>query len=294
MNYVITGSIGNISKPITEQLVKNGHQVSVISSKPENAPAIKALNAVPLIGSVEDANFINKSFEGADAAYLMIPPNYTTANFFLYQQNVADNYVAAIKKHNIKNVVQLSSIGAHLRKGTGPIDGLGYLEEQLELLPTVNVLFLRPSYFFNNLYSQAALVKKVGIFGANHGGEEKMVLADTNDIAAIAAEALLNLNFLGHTIRYIASDERTTNEIAKLLGDAIGKQGIPWVVFSDDQSLQGMLDGGLTPTMAESYTQMGKSMHDGFLQEDYWKHRPVLGKLKMEEFAKRFAVVYNQ
>jgi uncharacterized protein YbjT (DUF2867 family) len=266
----------------------------VISSKQENAAAIEALGATPLIGSVENADFIINSFRGADTVYLMIPPNYTTTDFNAYQQNVADNYVAAVKNNNIKNVVQLSSIGAHLRKGAGPIDGLGYLEEQLDLLPGINALHLRPSYFFNNLYSQAELVKKAGIFGANHGGQEKFVLADTDDIAAVAADALLNLNFSGHKIQYIASDERTTDDIAKVLGEAIGKPGTPWVVFKDEQSLQGMLDAGLTPTMAEAYTQMGQSIHKGLIQEDYWKHKPVLGKVKLEEFAKRFAGVYGK
>jgi uncharacterized protein YbjT (DUF2867 family) len=294
MNYVITGSLGNISKPITEELIKQGQQVSVISSKPENAESIKSLGARPLIGSIDDANFVNTSFKGADAVYLMIPPNWATDNFLAYQQKVADNYVAAIKNNNIKYVVQLSSIGAHLRKGAGPIDGLGYLEEQLGLLTGVNVLFLRPSYFFNNLFSQVDLVKKAGIFGGNFGGQEKLVLVDTEDIAAAAADALINLNFSGQSVKYIASDERTTDEIAKALGDAIGKPGTPWVVFTDEQSLQGMLDAGLTPTLSEAYTQMGQSIHKGLIQEDYWKHKPALGKLKLEEFAKRFAAAYQQ
>jgi uncharacterized protein YbjT (DUF2867 family) len=294
MNYVITGSLGNISKPITEQLTRNGHQVSVISSKQGNAAAIEALGAKALIGSVEDAAFLNNSFKGADAVYLMIPPNFTTTDFFDYQQKVADNYVVAVKTNNVKYVVQLSSIGAHLRKGTGPIDGLAYLEEQLGSLAGTNVLFLRPSYFFNNLYSQIDLVKKAGIFGANFGGEEKLVLADTEDIAEAAVDALLNLNFSGKSVKYIASDERTTEDIAKALGEAVGKPGTPWIVFKNEQSLQGMLDAGLTPAMAEAYTQMGQSINSGLLQEDYWKHRPTLGKLKLEEFAKRFAAVYQQ
>jgi uncharacterized protein YbjT (DUF2867 family) len=294
MNYVITGSLGNISKPIVEQLVKHGHQVSVVSSNPGNKLAIEAIGAKSLIGSVEDAEFVNKSFAGADAVYLMVPPNWTTTDFFAYQQKVADNYAASVKTNGVKYVVQLSSIGAHMRKGAGPIDGVAYLEEKLEQLEGINALFLRPSYFFNNLYSQADLVKKAGIFGANHGGQEKLVLTDTDEIAAVAADALLKLDFTGHSVKYIANDERTGDEIARVFGDAIGKPGTPWVVFSDEQSYQGMLDAGLSPTMAEAYTQMGKSINDGRIQEDYWKNKPTPGKMKLEDFAKRFATVYAQ
>ena len=118
---------------------------------------------------------------------------------------------------------------------------------------------------------------------------------DTEDIAAAAVKALKGLDFTGHTVQYISSDERTTNEIAGVLGEAIGKPGTPWVVFSDEQNLEGMLGAGLSKTIAEGYTQMGNSIHSGLLQEDYWKNRPAeLGKLKLETFAQSFAEAYNR
>jgi uncharacterized protein YbjT (DUF2867 family) len=295
MNYVITGSLGHISKPIVEALVKANHNVIVITSKEENAKAIEAIGAKAAVGSVEDAAFLIQTFAGADAVYLMIPPKMSVTNWLGYQQQVADNYVAAITANNIKNVVELSSIGAHMRKDSGPIDGLAYLEEQLETLTDVNALFLRPSYFFYNLFGQANLVKNAGIFGSNYGNDEKLVLVDTNDIATVAANALLNLNFTGHTVEYISSDERTVDEIAAVLGNAIGKPGTPWVLFSDEQTLQGLLGAGLPASIAEGYTQMGISIRNGLLQEDYWKHavKPT-GNLTLEQFAERFAAAYNQ
>lgn len=294
MNYVITGSLGHISKPIVEKLVEAQHQVTVITSNKEKVAAIENLGATAAVGSVDDATFITATFAGADAVYLMIPPNWTTTNWYASQQKVAHNYVAAIVANKVKHVVQLSSIGAHMRKGAGPIDGLGYLEEQLEKLTETNVLLLRPSYFFYNLFNQKDLVKNAGIFGANHGGQEKLVLVDTNDIATVASTALLNLDFKGHSFQYISSDERTVDEIAKILGEAIGKPGIPWVVFSDEQSLQGMLGAGLPPTIAEGYTEMGASINKGLIQEDYWKNKvKPTGNFTVEQFAKQFVEAYN-
>ncbi len=294
MKYIITGSLGNISKPLAQKLIGAGHEVTIISSKAGHADEIKALGATPAIGSVEDRQFLENSFAGADAAYLMTPPNFVATDFYAYQQKVADNYIAAITKNNIRYVVQLSSIGAHMRKGAGPIDGLAYLEEELGKSEDVNAVFLRPSYFYNNLFAQVDLVKNAGIFGGNFGGEEKLVLTDTDDIADAAAEVLLKLSFTGQQVKYIATEERTTAEIATLLGNAIGKPGTPWIIFSEEQSLQGMLGAGIPQPMAEAYTQMGKSIREGLIQEDYWKNRPeTLGKLKLEEFAGRFANAYR-
>jgi uncharacterized protein YbjT (DUF2867 family) len=294
MNYVITGSIGHISKPIVSALVADNHQVTVITSNTERVAEIEALGATSKVGSVEDDTFITSAFAGADAVYLMIPPKWKTDNWFGYQQTVANNYINAIAANNIKYVVQLSSIGAHMRKGAGPIDGLGYLEEQLLGLQNVNTVALRPSYFFYNLFSQIGLVKQAGIFGANYGGtDEKLVLVDTNDIALVAAEKLLNLSFTGFTTQYIASDEVSTNDIAQVLGEAIPKPGTPWVTFTDEQSLQGMLGAGLDAEIANGYATMGAAIRSGAIQEDYWQNKPTLGKYKLADFAMAFAAAFN-
>ncbi|MCX6317840.1 MAG: NAD(P)H-binding protein [Bacteroidetes bacterium] len=295
MKYVITGSLGNISKPLTEKLIEAGHDVTVITSKESNRAGVEALGAKAAIGSVEDAAFILSAFEGADAVYLMIPPKWEVADWLGYQQQVADNYVAAVQKHGIKHVVELSSIGAHMRKGAGPIDGLGYLEEKLGTVSETAVKFLRPSFFYTNFFAMIPLIKGMNIMGSNYGNsDEKMVLVHPADIADAAFEELNSLSFSGHTVRYIASDERHPSEVAAVLGKAVGKPELPWVPFSDEQSLEGLKGAGLSAVIAEGYTSMGASIRNGKVQEDYWKQRPaVYGKIKLEDFAKEFAAVYN-
>jgi uncharacterized protein YbjT (DUF2867 family) len=293
MKYVITGSLGNISKPLTEKLVKSGHAVTVITSKETNRAAIEATGAKAAVGSVEDAAFINSAFAGADAVYLMIPPNWGVTDWLGYQQGVADNYVAAIHHNKVKYVVQLSSIGAHMRKGAGPIDGLGYLEEKLQGAEHAQVKILRPSYFYTNLLSMIPLINGMNIMGSNFGGtEEKLVLVHPADIAEAAFEELNSLSFTGYSIRYISSDECHPTEIAAALGAAIGKPGIPWVTFSDEQSLQGMKGAGLSDVIAEGYTTMGAAIRNGLVQEDYWKeNKTVYGKIKLADFAREFAAI---
>lgn len=295
MNYVITGSLGHISKRVVAKLTAAGHTVSVITSNNARVADIEALGAKALVGSVDDAAFIAQAFAGADAVYLMIPPTFAAPDWFAYQKHVADNYVAAVKANNIKNVVVLSSIGAHLRKGVGPVDGIAYLEEELQKLEGINAKFLRPSYFYYNLYSQIGLLKQAGILGGNSGAaDDKIILVDTDDIADVAADALLKLDFSGINIQYIASDIRTYSEVAAILGSAVGKPGTPWVLFTDEQAEQGMLQAGLPKTNVDGYVAMGISMRSGAMQGDFLANPPAqLGKVKLEDFAKGFAAAYN-
>lgn len=75
MKIVITGSFGNISKPLTQALVQKGHLVTVVSSNAERQKDIEALGAKPAIGSLENPEFLATVFAGADAVYCMVPPN---------------------------------------------------------------------------------------------------------------------------------------------------------------------------------------------------------------------------
>lgn len=294
MKYVITGGAGHISKPLAEKLLKAGHEVTIVGRNAANLKPITDLGAKAAIGSVEDVAFLTTAFAGADAVYTMVPPNMGASNWKQYIGQIGKNYTEAIKANKIKYVVNLSSIGAHLPDGVGPVSGLYLVEQSLNTLTDVNIKHLRPSYFFANLLGNVGMVKHMNIIGNNFGGEDfKMILVHTNDIAAVAAEELLDLNFSNHSIRYIASDEVSTDKIAKVLGEAIGKPELPWVVFTNEQSLGGMIQAGLPEEIAKNYTEMGNALQTGIMSEDYWKNKPVLGKVKLEDFAKEFAAVYN-
>lgn len=293
MNYVLTGSTGHITKPLAEKLIAAGHKVSIVSSKPERAAEIANLGAKALIGTVSDAGFLAASFSGADAVYLMIPPNFGVRDWFGYQQEITHHFISAIKASGVKKVVLLSSVGAHMKKGCGPVDGLGYAEDELEKLQGVDVLALRPSYFFYNLFGQIGMIKNMGIVGSAQPANHKLVLTDTRDIADVAFEVLNDLTFKGFSTKYIASDERTWIEIAEALGEAAGKPGTPYVEFTDEQSQQGMMQMGLPATIIEGFLAMGKALREGTMEEDYFNNRPAqLGKTKLEDFARVFAQAY--
>ncbi|MBS1510741.1 MAG: NAD(P)H-binding protein [Bacteroidetes bacterium] len=294
MKYVITGGAGHISKPLAEKLLNAGHEVTVVGRNAANLEALVTQGAKAVVGSVEDEAFVQAAFAGADAVYATIPPNFAADNFRHYQNVVARNYTHAIVANNIKHVVVLSSIGAHLGNGVGPVDGIADFETLLKEHPQVNVKALRPSYFMYNLFSMIPLIKNANITGGNFGGgDQKVVLVHTSDIANAAAEELLPLSFTGFSVRYIAGDEKTGTEIATALGNAIGKPELPWIEFTDEQTLEGMRQAGLKETMAEAYTTMGKSLREGKMQEDYWKHRPALGTIKLADFVQEFAAAYN-
>jgi uncharacterized protein YbjT (DUF2867 family) len=295
MKYIITGSTGHISKPLTQQLTAAGHDVTVITSSSARSEEIKSLGAHAAVGSVDDRDFLTKTFAGADAVYLMVPPKMDAQDLFAHQKVLADNYIAAVLTNKTKYVLILSSVGAHIGKGCGPVDGAAYLEKGSDKLTDSQVHILRPSSFYYNLYAQIGMIKHAGFVGSTQPADFKLILTDTSDIANAAAAYLLNPSSASETIEYVASDDLNTwADITKALGAAIGKPELPYVELSDEQSRAGMLQAGLNPSIVDGFVQMGKALRDGEMQSEYWKNRPSkLGQVKLADFVKQFAAAYN-
>ncbi|GAB2565365.1 NmrA family NAD(P)-binding protein [Spirosoma areae] len=292
MNIVITGSLGHIGKPLTDELVQKKHHVTVISSKPEKQAEIEVLGATPAIGSVEDVAFLASAFTGADAVFCMIPPNFSAPDQVAYYSRVGNNYAQAIEQARVKRVVDLSSYGAHLERGTGFIVGSHRVENRLDALINVAVTHIRPGYFYYNLYGFIGMISAAGFMGANYGGDDKLALVSPVDIAAAVADELTTLETDRH-VRYVASDERSCTEVAQVLGQAIGKPDLTWVIISSEQMKKGLEANGVPAHVAAALAELGSATHSGALRADYERHKPVMGQVKLEDFAPEFADAFT-
>lgn len=295
MKISLTGSLGHISKPLAGMLVRQGHAVTVISSSPAKAQAIEAIGAIPAIGSLEDPVFLAATFKGADAVYLMEPPgNFFDPNFDVHEHvaSLARNFVKAVQGSGVRRIVHLSSIGAHTDKDNGLLKFHYNVEKILGRLPgDVAIRFIRPVGFYYNLLSFIPVIRSQGAIVSNYGGDDKEPWVSPLDIAATIA-ATIAQPFEGRSVQYIASDELSPNEVASILGAAIGNPDLQWVAIPDEQLLNGMLAAGMNPNAARGLVEMNAGRRGGRLYEDYFRHRPILGKVKMTEFAKEFAAVY--
>jgi uncharacterized protein YbjT (DUF2867 family) len=324
MKLIITGSLGHISKPLAVGLVKKGYSVTVISSNADKQKDIEAIGATAAIGSIEDVDFLAETFTGANAVYTMLPPFKFEENPNLDAREEArrltTNYVAAVKQSGVKSVVHLSSIGAHTDKGNGLLAFHFVAEQVLKQLPAdVAITFMRPVGFYYNLYQFMDIIKgegflkgiigvfmtlrfygltgllqgKKGVIISNYGAEDKMPWVSPVDIAAAIAEELTS-PLTGRKVRYVASDDMTCNQIASTIGLAIGKPYLKWGTISDKQMLDALIKFKLPVSLANDIVEMNASMRNGgLLFEDYYKNIPTLGKVKMTDFAKEFAVVYQ-
>lgn len=297
MKITITGSLGNISKPLAKELIQKGHSVTIITSSAERKTEIEELGAKAAVGSVNDLEFLTKNFADSDAVYCMIPrANYFDQNLDLdaFTRTIGNNYAEAIKNSGVKRVVFLSSIGAHLKENSGIIQRYNEIEAVLNTLQNVSITFMRPTSFYYNLLAYIPMIKNLGFIAANYGVDAMIPWVSPNDIAEAIAEELTSLPD-GNKIRYVASEELTGQETAKILGTAVGKPDLEWKFITDEETLNGLISAGMQPKIANGLVEMYAALYNGLLAEDYLKNKPtVLGKTKLADYAQEFAAIYNQ
>lgn len=298
MKIILAGSLGHISKPLTEELVQNGHQVVVISSNNERQKQIQELGAEAAIGSLQDADFLAGTFAGADLVYSMVPPaNYFdhSLDLLAYYRKLGENYAHAIKRSGVKRVVNLSSIGAHMNKGNGILLGTYHVEHLLNELPAdVSITHIRPTEFYYNLLPHIRTAKTKGHIAFNTSNGVVNSWVSPIDISDVIAEEI-STPFAGRKVRYVASEDITYGELIRILGKAIGNPELAWLTLTDGQMREGLIAAGMNPTIAADMAEMYAAINSGLLYEDYKLNRPQkMGKVKANDFALEFANAYKQ
>ena len=190
-------------------------------------------------------------------------------------------------------MVFLSSIGAHMEKGNGILAFYYQVENILNALPPdIAIRFMRPVSFYYNLLGFINTIKTQGVIATNYGGGSKKPWVSPMDIAAAVAEEIIT-PFEGRKVRYVASDEISCDEAASILGAAIGKPDLKWILITDEQQLNGMIAAGINPQIAAGLVEMNACSNSGKLYEDYYRNKPALSKIKLKDYAKEFAVAFN-
>jgi len=292
--YAITGATGNIGSKTAEILLDRGKKVRVIGRDAARLRTLVSKGAEAAVGNLQDAAFLTKAFSGVDAVFAMIPPDYTAADFRAYQNEIGSNIAYAIGKAGVKYVVNLSSQGAELPAGTGPILGLYDQEKRLNGLAGVNVLHLRCTYFMENLLMNIPLINGKGIAGSAVRGDRKFAMIATRDIAERVAEHLVSRDFSGKVVKdLLGQRDLSLEEAIGVLGRRIGWPDLKYVQFPYDEAVEGLVAMGISPDASRLFIEMSRALNDGLFAVNRLRTAENTTPTAIEEFAETFAAAYE-
>ena len=294
--YVITGATGKIGKIVATELLAKGQNVTVIARNADKLKELADMGAMAMAGDTYDMEFLTKAFQGADAVFCLLMPDMFAADVLKEQKQIADNYFNAVKANKVPNVVLLSSVGAHLRKGAGIVDGLGYMEELFLGLKDVNVLNLRPTYFMENTLGLIGTIKQMGIAGTPVSADLKFPMVATKDIGAVAAKRLLDLSFKGNTVEFVLGPRDITySEVTAIAGKSIGKPELQYMQFPYEDAVKGMAASGFCgEDAARLMVDLAKAINDGTLLNGHQRTEANPTPTTYEAFSQVFAWVFQQ
>ena len=265
--YVITGATGNTGSEAAKALLRKGEKVRVLGRSAERMKELAAQGAEPFLCDVSDATTLATAFAGARAVYAMIPPNLAAPDARAYQDRVSDALAAALEKSGVKHVVSLSSIGADKTEGNGPVAGLYILEHKLNRIPGLNVLHLRAGYFMENTLAQIGVIKSMGMLAGPLRGDLKLPMIATRDIGRFAAQALLKLDFSGQSTRELLGQrDITMDEVAKVIGPAIGKSSLSYSKVPDMMLKPALTSMGMSSDVAGRILEMSAALNSGHMR----------------------------
>ncbi len=262
--YVVLGASGNTGHIVANNLLARGQKVRVVGRNSAHLQPLTAKGAETFIADVTDASALSKAFQQADSAYVMIPPNPASTDPLGYANRVSDAIAAAVQSAGTKNVVALSSVGASLASGTGPVVGLYNLEQKLNQIASANVLYLRAGYFMDNTLPQVEAIRKMGYAVGPLRPDLKLPMIATRDIGTAAADVLLHPTIQGKQTRELLGQrDLTCTEAVSIIGQAISKPDLKYVHLSDDQVRGAMVQMGMSDQFARLLLEMTASLNSG-------------------------------
>jgi uncharacterized protein YbjT (DUF2867 family) len=291
MKIAVTTPTGHIGSKLANILLDRKSDVTLIARHPEKVKDLASRGAKVIAGEHSDPAVVEQAVRGVDALFWLTPPAEMTSHDPLgLARRMAEAGASVIRNHPDLHVVHLSSAGAFLPSGTGPIVG-HYETEKKFRAAGKNIVSLRPNEFMENVFfSLPTIIGQDSIY-TSLPGSVKAPLNATQDIAEVAAEFLLKPIDGHHVIDIVGPQEISLDEWARIAGQAIGKQ-IRMVTVPGDKLKAAMSQNGMSPEMAALMVEMEEAIPK---IQQFKGEQKRTGKVTFAQFAREvFAPGYKR
>jgi uncharacterized protein YbjT (DUF2867 family) len=255
--FVLLGSNGQITSQLARRLLAASHPVRVVGRNASALATLHKAGAQIAIGDVSDTAFLERALAGATAAYTMTPPCYAEPDMHAAQERIGQAVARALRGARVRRVVNLSSVGAELPAGTGPIVALHAQERRLDSIDGIDLLHLRPGYFMENYLAAVATVAAGGPLSGMEAPDVPIPMVATRDIAAVVERELVAPQHRGVLVLQ-APGHLTMRAAAAALGAATGNSGLEYVQVAPSEMKSALRAEGLSADAADQLEALAR------------------------------------
>ncbi|MBD3332745.1 NAD(P)H-binding protein [candidate division GN15 bacterium] len=289
MTIAITTPTGNIGRKLVGQLLAEGdHDLRLLARSPEKLAEEQRLGAQVVPCDLSDMTQVVKGTEGVESLFWVNPPDMRSEDYEAHYVRLARNAAEAITANGISNVVLISSVGAHLGQGVGPVSALRQVEEIFSEVAD-NLTILRPTFFMENFLISAATISEHSHVFLPVKAETRLSMVATEDIAEAAAEALTK-PVEGIRVEPLhGPKDYSFGEAAEIIGDALGQE-VRLVTITPDQAIEALTSMGATRHVAETMVELYSAIDSGHFKDDHPRTEQTTTRTTLEDFCQRVLV----
>lgn len=256
MKIAVTAPTGHVGSAVADFLLDiGGVDVKLLGRRPEKLKKFVHRGAEVVAGSQDDADYLTDATGDVDALFWVTPPGYGSDDLRGFQNRLGKAAATAVRVNGIPRVVNLSSLGADLASGVGPISGLHDVEELLNEACR-HVAHLRPGFFFENLLWQMDAIKKWGRISLPLSGTTRYPMIACHDIGRIACEWLMKTDWTGRNIHELhGPTDLCFNDVAGILSQILGRK-IVYVRCDKEEARRGIIESGVSENAADAMLEM--------------------------------------
>ena len=220
--YVVAGATGHTGRVVAESLLAAGKPVRVLVREEGKGREWSARGASIARADLGDEAALAAALAGAEGAYLLIPPTYTADDVLADRRRLAASIAAAVARSGVPHVALLSSTGAQHASGTGMI--LAPREGELAVAPAAkNVTIVRGAYFLENWGTVLPAARDSGVLPTFLTHDRKFPMVASADVAAAAADALLDGPRGRRVIEIAGPEELSPDDVGRIAGGLLGR-----------------------------------------------------------------------
>jgi len=285
----IFGASGKIGKTISEILFNEGQQIKLISRTIEGIEEFIDKGIQYKTGNPANEDFLTDAFSGAEAVFVMTPPDYSAQSLRAHFNKLGQSIAEAIQQSGVKHVVNLSCMGANISKKVGPIKGLYDQELRLNTLMGINIVHLRPTYFMENILDN---MDDNGIVSSSVKGDIKIPMIASADVAKIASKLLIKKNFSGKSVVEIYGRENISlDACVKILGTKTNKHDLKYEHRPYGKVFEDLQSQGMSEDSAHCLIELSRAINDGIIYKDLEKpYENNAGKTTFEQWANTVSI----
>ncbi|WP_430782741.1 NmrA family NAD(P)-binding protein [Actinoplanes sp. G11-F43] len=255
--YAITGVTGHVGGAAARALRDAGHPVrAVVRDATRGGGFTEAA-----VADFTDRAALAAALTGATGAFVLLPT--IPAGDDTDHRRLAATIAGAVADSGVRHVAALSSYGAELPEGTGPVRWLHHFENLLRDTGA-RVTAIRSPHFQEKVEEVLAPATGAGIypvFGASADVPVPMVA--TRDIGAAVAQALLHPP-AGDEVVDLTAPEYTERQVAEALGAVLGRK-LEVVTVPREAWIPTWVDAGMPPGLAAELVELYEATERGVL-----------------------------